>query len=53
MTADVREFNRRLTEWLVEYNFRRPRQALAYLPPINFTFKHRRVLPMHPSGTGG
>lgn len=52
MTTDIPEFNRRLTEWLVEYNFRRPHQALGYLPPISFTFKYHKVLPMYPSSTG-
>jgi transposase InsO family protein len=51
MTADTVEFNRRLTEWLIEYNFHRPHQALNYLPPINFTFKYHKVLPMYPSST--
>lgn len=45
--------NRNLTEWLVEYNFRRPHQALGYLPPINFSFKYHKVLPMYPSSTPG
>ena len=39
-------FNRRLTESLVEYNFRRPHQALYYMPPIPFTFKYHTVLPI-------
>jgi transposase InsO family protein len=51
MTADTVEFNRRLTEWLIEYNFSRPHQALNYMPPINFTFKYHKVLPMYPSST--
>ncbi len=51
MTDDTVLFNRRLTEWLVEYNFLRPHQALGYLPPINFTFKYHKVLPMYPSST--
>jgi putative transposase len=51
MTADTLEFNRRLTEWLIEYNFRRPHQALNYMPPINFSFKYHKVLPMYPSST--
>lgn len=51
MTANTLEFNRRLTEWLVEYNFRRPHQTLGYMPPINFSFKYHKVLPMYPSST--
>ena len=51
MVTDTGEFNRRLTEWLVEYNFRRPHQALNYLPPISFIFKYHKVLPMYPSST--
>ena len=51
MTADPEAFNSRLTEWLIEYNFRRPHQALGYLPPISFTFKYHHVLPMYPSST--
>lgn len=52
LTADVPEFNRRLTEWLVEYNFRRPHQSLGYLSPINFIYRYQRLLPMYPSSTG-
>jgi transposase InsO family protein len=51
MTADTIIFNRNLTEWLVEYNFHRPHQALGYLPPIHFPFKYHKVLPMYPSST--
>jgi transposase InsO family protein len=51
LTADTVAFNRRLTEWLVEYNFRRPHQSLNYMPPISFTFKYHKVLPMYPSST--
>lgn len=51
MRSDAAAFNRLLTEWLVEYNFRRPHQALRYLPPMNFTYKYHRVLPMYPSRT--
>jgi transposase InsO family protein len=50
-TTDTTVFNRNLTEWLVEYNFRRPHQALGQLPPINFMFKYHKVLPMYPSST--
>jgi transposase InsO family protein len=51
MTDDCAEFNRRLTEWLVEYNFRRPHQTLGYMSPINFIYKHEHLLPMYPSST--
>jgi len=48
---DLQKFNQILTEWLVEYNFRRPHQALGYTPPINFQAKYLKVLPMYPSNT--
>lgn len=51
MNTDTTLFNQRLTDWLIEYNFRRPHQSLGYLPPISFTFKYHKVLPMYPSST--
>jgi len=53
MTDDTVLFNRRLTEWLIEYNFKRPHQALDYMSPINFSYKYHKVLPMYPSNTRG
>lgn len=50
-TAEPVAFNRRLTDWLVEYNFRRPHQSLGYVPPINYEAKYLKVLPMYPSRT--
>ena len=51
LTTDTEIFNRDLTEWLVEYNFRRPHQSLGYIAPINFQVKYLKVLPMYPSST--
>jgi len=36
-TPDTTAFNRNLTEWLIEYNFKRPHQALNYDTPIKMT----------------
>ncbi len=49
-TTDTEKFNLKLTEWLVEYNFRRPHETLAYTTPINF-HNSMQVLPMYPSST--
>lgn len=49
--SDPQKFNQKLTEWLIEYNFRRPHQSLGYIPPINFQAKYLKVLPMYPSRT--
>lgn len=40
-------FNRNLTEWLIEYNFRRPHETLNFETPLKFN----KVLPMCPSDT--
>jgi len=44
---DVVQFNRNLTEWLIEYNFYRPHNSLNNETPIKMT----KVSPMYPSGT--
>lgn len=51
MTTDTTVFNKRLTEWLIEYNARRPHQTLDYSTPLNFHYKYHKVLPMYPSST--
>jgi transposase InsO family protein len=51
MSNNCEFFNKNLTEWLIEYNFHRPHQSLGYETPINFHFKHHKVLPMYPSST--
>jgi transposase InsO family protein len=44
---DPAVFNRKLTEWLIHYNFERPHQSLAYQTPMETA----KVLPMCPSST--
>ena len=51
LTADCDVFNRKLTDWLIEYNFHRPHQALDYETPVEFHYKYHKVLPMYPSST--
>jgi transposase InsO family protein len=46
-TPDIGLLNKNLTEWLVEYNFYRPHQALGYQTPIEVS----KVLPMWSSCT--
>ena len=53
MTSDCDFFNKRLTEWLIEYNFRRPHQALGYEVPVEYHYKNQKVSPMYPSSTRG
>jgi transposase InsO family protein len=52
MTMDCAVFNRKLTAWLVEYNFQRPHQTLGYRVPVEYHDKNQKVSPMYPSGTG-
>lgn len=51
MTADCDLFNKRLTEWLIEYNFKRPHQALGYEVPVEYHYKNQKVSPMYPAST--
>jgi len=51
MTADCDIFNKRLTDWLIEYNFKRPHQALGYEVPVEYHYKYQKVSPMYPSST--
>ena len=44
---DPTVFNRKLTEWLIHYNFERPHQTLDYQTPMGAA----KVLPMCPSST--
>lgn len=51
LTSDVLKFNHELTEWLIEYMFVRPHQALGYDTPWEFYQKTAKVLPMYSSRT--
>lgn len=51
--ANPIEFNRRLTQWLIEYNFFRPHAALGYKCPIQVMAPAQEALPMYPSPTTG
>ena len=51
MYTDPAIFNQKLTEWLIEYNFRRPHQSLNYLSPVNFMHSYTKPLPMYSSLT--
>jgi len=47
-TSNIVQFNKKLTEWLIEYNLKRPHESLGYETPI----KTAEVSPMYPSCTG-
>lgn len=51
LTSDCTAFNRKLTGWLIEYNFKRPHQALGYQRPIEYHYQNQKVSPMYPSST--
>jgi transposase InsO family protein len=46
------DFNQRLTDWLIEYNFHRPHKTLDYKTPIEYLDEYyQKVLPMSSSPT--
>jgi transposase InsO family protein len=49
--SDTSVFNRRLTEWLVEYNAVRPHQALGYRTPLSVAEEGRGLSTMGSSST--
>ncbi len=49
--SDPAVFNKKLTEWLIEYDFHRPHTALGYLTPIKVACSQPEVLPITPSHT--
>lgn len=49
---DINEANIDLTNWLIEYNFKRPHQTLDYKTPIQYALLTKpEVLPMSPAKT--
>jgi transposase InsO family protein len=56
LSLETEELNPLLTEWLVEYNFNRPHQSLAYLAPAEYIERELAkirspVLPMWSAST--
>lgn len=51
MGTNCEAVNRKLTEWLIEYNFKRPHQALGYAVPVEYHYKYQKVSPMWSSRT--
>lgn len=49
--GDIDTFNRKLTVWLVYYNFKRRHRSLDNLSPMDYCVKTGRVLPMYPTHT--
>lgn len=52
--SDLKEANKRLTEYLIFYNLQRPHQSLNYQTPIEWytnNYKLMRVLPIYPTYT--
>jgi len=49
--GNLTEANQDLTEWLVEYNFKRPHQSLGFDSPIVYAQKHYEVSPMWSAST--
>jgi len=54
-TPNINEFNRTLTEWLEEYNFKRPHQSLDYMSPFEYLEstlrQQQKLLPMYSART--
>lgn len=50
-SPDPAVFNHRLTEWLIEYSFVRPHQALGYATPWEYYERANKLLPMYSSRT--
>lgn len=50
-TADIDTFNRRLTDWLIFYNYKRRHTSLGNISPMDFCVQTGRVLPMSSTRT--
>jgi transposase len=48
---DLDEANREVTNWLIDYNFKRPHQSLAYQTPIEYATLNYPLSPMWPAST--
>jgi transposase InsO family protein len=50
-STDPAVFNRKLTDWLIEYDFHRPHAGIDYKRPIELAVLGGKVLPINPSHT--
>jgi transposase InsO family protein len=50
-SSDPEVLNKRLLDWLIEYNFERPHQTLGYKTPIEMACGKDHLLPMYSSST--
>src|SRR6185369_10038065 len=47
-TSDLTELNRRLSKWLLKYNYYRPHQSLNYQTPFQYHFNHSKQKALSP-----
>jgi len=51
LTMETERFNKRLLNWIIEYNYVRPHQTLDYLTPMKYLSRNMKVSTMYPSST--
>lgn len=49
--SDIKDTNKSLTQWLIEYNTYRPHESLDQLTPLEYVEANIKVLPMYPACT--
>ena len=49
--SSIKDTNKSLTQWLIEYNTYRPHESLDQLTPLEYVEANLKVLPMSPACT--